>query len=72
MTAPLWVCPRCARPFANRNQTHTCAPLGDLEAHFAKSQPPVRAAFDAVLDAVAAIGPVTVLRNVRASLCRCG
>ena len=61
MAAPLWVCPRCTRSFANRNQTHTCAPLGDLDAHFAGSQPQVRAAFDAVLDAVAASGPVTVL-----------
>ena len=61
MTAPLWVCPRCARPFANRNQTHTCAPLGDLAAHFEGSDPAVRAAFDAVLDTVAACGPVTVL-----------
>jgi hypothetical protein len=26
----LWACPACARTFANRNQTHTCAPPGDL------------------------------------------
>ena len=61
MTAPLWVCPRCARAFANRNQTHTCAPLGDVDSHFAGSQPRVRETFDAVLEAVAALGPVTVL-----------
>ena len=25
---PLWTCTGCGRTFANRNQTHTCAPLG--------------------------------------------
>src|SRR5439155_363472 len=28
---PMWDCPRCGRAFANRNQTHSCAPLGDLD-----------------------------------------
>jgi hypothetical protein len=58
---PLWQCPRCGRPFANRNQTHTCAPLGDLDRHFAASAPHVRATFDRVLEVVSALGPVTVL-----------
>ena len=31
----LWVCPACGRTFANRNQTHSCAPLGSVDAHFA-------------------------------------
>lgn len=57
----MWVCPRCARTFANRNQTHTCAPLGDLDAHFAGSAPTVRATFDRVLAVVRELGPVTVL-----------
>ena len=61
MVEALWTCPRCGRRFANRNQSHTCAPLGDLERHFERSDPPVRAAFDAVLAAVAPLGPVTVL-----------
>ena len=43
------------------NQTHTCAPLGDLEDHFRRKQPQVRAAFDRVLAAVARLGPVSVL-----------
>jgi hypothetical protein len=58
---PLWHCPRCGREFANRNQTHTCAPLGDLDRHFATSAPHVRATFDRVLEVVGALGPVTVL-----------
>jgi hypothetical protein len=49
--APLWTCPRCGRRFANRNQTHTCAALGDLDGHFASKPPEIRAIF----------GPVTVL-----------
>lgn len=59
--ASLWACPECGRTFANRNQTHTCAPLGDLDRHFARSSPQVRATFDRVLAAVGALGPVEVL-----------
>ncbi|GEM_PF-6018013 len=29
-SSPLWLCPKCGRPFAHRNQTHTCRPLVDL------------------------------------------
>jgi len=29
----MWRCPDCGRTFANRNQTHTCAALGDLDGH---------------------------------------
>ena len=58
---PMWACPRCGRTFAGTNQTHTCAPLGDLETHFRGRQPQVRAAFDRVLAAVRGFGPVTVL-----------
>jgi hypothetical protein len=57
----LWVCPRCARTFAARNQTHTCRPLGDLDRHFAGTDPAVRGAFDAVVAAVEPLGPVSVL-----------
>jgi hypothetical protein len=59
--APLWSCPSCGRTFANRNQTHTCAPLGSVDRHFAGCAPAVRDAFDAVLAAVRAVGPVDVL-----------
>jgi hypothetical protein len=61
MVGPLWACPRCGRTFANRNQTHTCRPPGDLDRHFAGGDPAVREAFDAVLTAIAPLGPVTVL-----------
>jgi hypothetical protein len=61
MMRPLWVCPRCARTFANRNQSHACAPLGDLERHFARSEPHVRDTFDRALAVVEATGPVAVL-----------
>ena len=59
--AELWTCPRCGRTFAHRNQTHTCAALGQLDDHFARSEPEVRAAFDAALAVVRALGPVEVL-----------
>ena len=54
----LWTCPKCGRSFANRNQTHTCAPLRSLEEAFADTDPAVRLAFDRIL---AQVGPVTVL-----------
>jgi Domain of unknown function (DUF5655) len=57
----MWACPACGRSFANRNQVHTCATLGDLDRHFAGTDPQVRATFGAVLAAVAAVGPVEVL-----------
>ena len=57
----MWTCPDCGREFANRNQTHTCAPLGDVESHFARSEPRVRAAYEAALAVVRALGPVEVL-----------
>ena len=60
-TAAMWSCPHCGRSFANRNQSHACAPLGDLDQHFTGAVPEVRAAFDRVLAAVSALGPVEVL-----------
>ena len=57
----MWTCPACGRTFANRNQTHTCAALGDLDAHFTKSAPAVRATFERVVDAVRHLGPVEIL-----------
>jgi hypothetical protein len=58
---PLWECPECGRTFANRNQTHTCATLSDLDRHFERKEPSVRATFDRVVAAVTALGPVSVL-----------
>jgi len=57
----LWRCPKCGRRFANRNQTHTCANLHDLDHHFAGREPIVRELFDRVADAVRSIGPVIIL-----------
>ena len=59
--AALWRCPQCRRAFANRNQTHTCAPLHDLSHHFAGRDPIVRELFDLVASTVQSIGPVTIL-----------
>ena len=57
----MWICPACGRQFANLNQSHTCAPLGDLDRHFARVSPQVRATFDGVLAVVRGMGPVEVL-----------
>jgi hypothetical protein len=57
----MWSCPRCGRTFAAVNQTHTCAALGDLDRHFAGTQPLVRETFDRILAAVRRLGPVSVL-----------
>ena len=58
---PLWTCPECGRTFANRNQTHTCAVLTNLERHFAGKAPVVRSTFDRVVAVVSGFGPVEVL-----------
>ena len=57
---PLWRCPRCGRPFANRNQSHACG-LGDLDVLFARSEPHVRATFDRVVEAARRCGPLDVV-----------
>jgi len=57
----MWQCPVCGRGFANRNQTHTCAPLGELDRFFASVEPHVRASFDRIVEEVRALGPVAVL-----------
>jgi hypothetical protein len=61
MNRPLWTCPRCGRTFANRNQTHTCASLGDVDRLFARSEPAVRAAYERVVAVARAAGPLEVL-----------
>jgi hypothetical protein len=57
----MWACDACGRSFANRNQTHTCAPLSSLDERFARAAPLVRATFERVLAVVRESGPVTVL-----------
>ena len=55
------MCPRCGRTFANRNQTHTCAQLSDVDRHFVNAAAAVRSCFDRVLAEVSRCGPVEVL-----------
>jgi hypothetical protein len=43
------------------NQSHTCAALGSVDAHFDGKDPAVRAAFERVLAVLAPLGPVDVL-----------
>ena len=56
----LWRCPKCRRPFANRNQSHFCSNI-TLESHFKSKPPQTRRLFDAFLAAVRAHGPVIVM-----------
>jgi Domain of unknown function (DUF5655) len=58
---PMWTCASCGRTFAARHQTHTCAPLGDLDAHFGNKEPRIRAIYDAFAAAVGELGEVEVL-----------
>jgi hypothetical protein len=57
----MWVCPDCGRRFANRNQTHTCAPLGSLEDHLGSRPPEIRAIVERVISLARRNGPVEVL-----------
>jgi Domain of unknown function (DUF5655) len=57
---PLWACPRCRRRFANRNQSHACG-RHTLAPHFRGKPAAIRRLYQAVLAAVRAVGPVTVL-----------
>jgi hypothetical protein len=58
---PLWACPSCGRTFANRNQTHTCATLAALDAHFVNCEPRVRELFDRFVEALRECGPFEIL-----------
>ncbi|MBI3185958.1 MAG: hypothetical protein HYZ28_27800 [Myxococcales bacterium] len=57
--ADLWHCPRCGRPFANRNQEHSCG-VWTLEHHF-HARPKARRLYDAFLAAVRECGPVQTI-----------
>ena len=57
----MWTCDACGRTFASSNQTHSCARLGELSAHFERSSPVVRAIFDRVVEVASRSGPVEVL-----------
>jgi hypothetical protein len=61
MVGSLWRCPRCGRRFANRNQTHTCAPPRRLAEHYKGRDPEVVATFRKLVAAARRNGPVSVL-----------
>jgi uncharacterized C2H2 Zn-finger protein len=54
----LWKCPRCGRPFANRNQEHSCASQS-LDEHF-RGKERARELFDAFVRELSKIGPITI------------
>jgi hypothetical protein len=58
--APLWKCPKCARLFANRNQSHFCSHY-TLREHLAGKSPPVIALFRDFARLVKSCGPVRVV-----------
>jgi Domain of unknown function (DUF5655) len=57
----MWTCPNCGRAFANRNQTHTCAPLRDLAFHLDGKPPEIAEIVGLAIAAAEECGPVTVL-----------
>ena len=59
---PLWTCPRCGRSFANRNQSHACAPPdAGLDHHLEGRDPEVAAILRRLVELAERNGPVTVL-----------
>ena len=57
----MWTCPQCGRAFAATNQTHTCAPLRDLDYHLDGKPPEIAAIVERVIAAAERCGPVTLL-----------
>lgn len=56
---PLWTCPRCGHEFVTANLWHSCG-VHALSEHFEGKEPNVAAAFEAIVDAAKASGPVEV------------
>ena len=55
----MWECPACGQTFVARNMPHSCLVV-PLDQHFEGRPPALRAAFDALVAAAEANGPVTV------------
>lgn len=55
-----WDCPDCGRRFARRGQGHECAPAMTVEEYFSTGPPFERPIFEAVMAALAPVGPVHV------------
>jgi hypothetical protein len=54
---PLWVCSKCGRPFANRNQSHSC--VRRTRTDFLKDKPDsAKALFDGFVRLVEECGPI--------------
>jgi hypothetical protein len=56
----LWRCPKCGEGFTTKNQWHACGKF-DIEALFARSEPPVRQLFDRFVKVVRRCGPVKII-----------
>lgn len=50
---PLWTCPECGHAFVTRNLWHSCGRY-ELDPHFERRDPRVRATFEALAEAAAA------------------
>lgn len=57
---PLWRCPKCGARLVTRNLWHACGRYS-LKALFARSEPQVWRAYQALVKAARAIGPITVI-----------
>jgi hypothetical protein len=55
----MWRCPVCGQTFVTSNMPHSCLVV-PLDQHFQGRPPELRAAFDALVTAAEANGPVTV------------
>ncbi len=57
---PLWTCPRCGHRFVSANLWHSCS-AHDVDEHFVRAQPAVRAAFDRLVELYERCGPIVVI-----------
>jgi hypothetical protein len=56
---PLWRCPSCGRPFAQRNQSHSCGPW-TVDDHLRRAAPEVAALYDGFVRLVERTEPFTL------------
>lgn len=55
----LWICPRCGRQFANRNQSHSCGHY-TVKKHLKGKSPQVKALYERFTQLVEQCGPVVL------------
>lgn len=58
--AALWTCPRCGHRFVSANVWHSCS-HHEVDEHFVRSAPQVRAAFDKLVELFERCGPIVVI-----------